>query len=230
MQEANQEQALDLKKIAYFVPDVPPLLPRDMDRFWDIWNTYKKPLTKAKNDSIEGSTINDNNFLRENPAFDGMIVWYKSDGYLKNSTWDQNVVLEPSLWDQYVADLEERLPWYEVDAVVLWAAIRPVLYHIDPSPMFPGPVAVRSLIYDSNPSPTFKMKDMRTREERHVPYSKDRNLFAFNNANYLHGADYDPSHYKILMRSFGKIKSTDLLERQIRDTIDRGFPVWDTSK
>lgn len=221
---------MDLKKIAYFIPDVPPLLPMDMDRFWETWNTRKRPLTKARKDDVSGSSVNDVQILAESPTFDGMIVWYKSDAYLRNSTWDQNVVLDPEMWDRYAADLEERLPWYEVDAIVLWAAIRPVLYHIDPAPMFPGPVAVRSLIYDDNPSPTFKMKDTRTKEERYVPYSKDRNLFAFNNANFMHGADYDPKHYKILMKSFGKVKSTELLEKQVRETAERGLPVWDASK
>ena len=220
---------MDLSKIAYYVPDVPPLMPRDMDRFWHLWNTYKKPLTKAKSDNINGSNVNDSNFLKENPAFDGMIVWYKSEGYIKNSTWDQNVVLDPELWDQYAADMEERLPWYEVDAIVLWAAIRPVLYHIDPSPMFKGPVAVRSLIFDSNPSPTFKMKDARTKKEQHVPYSAERNLFLFNNANFMHGADHDPRYYKILTRAFGRIKDVELLKKQILESKERGMPVWDLS-
>lgn len=221
---------MDLSKIAFFIPDVDPLLPRDMDRFWQQWNTHKKPLTKAKSDNVDGSNINDSKYLRENPAFDGMIVWYKSDSYIKHSTWEQNIVLDPDLWDQYAADLESRLPWYEVDAIVLWAAIKPVLYHIDPSPMFKGPVAVRSLIYDTNPSPTFKMRDPKTRKEKYVPYSARHNLFLFNNANFLHGADYDPQYYKILMRSFGRVKSEELLRKQIAEAKEKAMPVWDLTQ
>lgn len=221
---------MDLSKIAYYIPNCDPLMPRDMDRFWYLWNSFKKPLTKAKQDNINGSDINDNQLLKDKPAFDGMIVWYKSESYLQNSTWDQNVVLDPPLWDQYAADLEARLPWYEVDAIVLWAAIRPVFYHIDPAPMFKGPVAVRSLIYDTNPSPTFKVKDMRTKVEQHVPYSAQRNLFLFNNANFLHGADYDAKYSKILTRAFGKVKNVDLLKAQIEETKQLGLPIWDTGE
>lgn len=221
---------MDLKKIAYYIPDVPPLMPHDMDRFWNLWNNFKKPLLKTKNDKIDGSLFNDISFLKSTPSFDGMIVWHKSEEYTKNSTWEQNVVLDPELWDRYVADLEERLPWYEVDTVVLWAALKPVLYHIDPAPMFPGPVAVRSLIYDTNPNPTFKVKDIKTKKERHVPYSAEKNLFLFNNANFFHGADYDPQYTKILMRSFGRVKDTDLLIKQIQETKDKSMPIWDLSE
>jgi hypothetical protein len=220
---------MDLNKVAYYIPDVPPLMPRDMDRFWNLWNNHKRPLTKSKKDNIQGSNINDNSALAEEPSFDGMIVWYKSEAYIRHSTWDQNVVLDPGLWDQYAQDLEERLPWYEVDAIVLWAAIRPVFYHIDPSPMAKAPVAVRSLIFDSNPSPTFKIKDPRTRREQHVPYSQERNLFLFNNASFFHGADYDPAYSKILMRSFGRVRDPALLMKQVQETRDRGLPLWDTA-
>ena len=198
-----------------------------MDRFWYNWNNFKKPLTKAKKDNISGSDINDNDLLRNEASFDGMIVWYKSDNYLKHSTWEQNVVLDPELWNQYAADLEDRLPWYEVDAIVLWSCIKPVFYHIDPSPMFKGPVAVRSLIYDNNPSPTFKMKHVQTKQERHVPYTKDKNLFLFNNAEFLHGADYDPKYSKILTRAFGRIKNPNLLKEQILETKKLGLPIWE---
>jgi hypothetical protein len=221
---------IDLSKIAYYIPNVDALLPKNMDQFWTLWNKYKKPLTKAKNDNIAGSQVNDTMLLKNEASFDGMIVWYKSDGYLKNSTWEQNVVLAPSLWDQYAKDLEDRLPWYEVDAIVLWSCIKPVLYHIDPNPLFPGPVAVRALIHDTNPSPTFKVKHTATKQERHVPYSADHNLFLFNNANFLHGADYNPSYSKILMRSFGRIKSVEKLQQQIDACKKFGMPIWDLSE
>jgi len=156
-----------------------------------------------------------------------MITWMKSDNYIKGSTWKQNIVLESSMWDPYVQDLQEKLPWYECDAVILWAAIKPVFYHMDPSPLTAAPCAIRSLIYDNNPSPTFKLRSNETREEQYVPYTAQQNLFAFNNRHFYHGADYNQEHYKILMRTFGRIKYPALLKKQIQETKDKGFPIWE---
>jgi hypothetical protein len=151
----------------------------------------------------------------------------KSDSYVKGSTWKQNVVLEPSLWDPYVEQLENSMPWFECDTVVLWACLRVVPYHIDPAPLFPGPVAIRSLIYDNNPSPTFKLRHNATKEEQHVPYNEKQNLFAFNNRNFFHGADFNRDHYKILMRAFGKVKYPELLLKQVEHTKEVGAPIWE---
>lgn len=218
---------LNLKNIGYFLPDVKPLFPRDMNKFWDIWNNKKELLTKIKDDNIENSKGND--LFKENyhdANFEGMITYLKNDYYLMGSTWKQNIVLEESLWKPYVEDLEERMPWYECYAVILWACIKPVHFHIDPAPRFEGPVAIRSLIYDNNPSPTFKLRHGKDGKIKHVPYSKEKNIFAFNNVNFYHGADYDPKYYKILMKTFGRIKYPDLLIKQIKETKEKNFPIW----
>lgn len=218
---------MDLSKIGYFIPDVAPLLPHDMNKFFDIWKNFKEPLTKVKADGIESSEYNDLKTLYDEANFEGMITWLKTESYLKGSTWKQNVVLEPNLWDPYVEALEEKMPWYECDAIILWAAIKPVYYHIDPAPLTPAPVAIRSLIYDTNPSPTFKLRYGKDGEERYVPYNAERNLFAFNNRHFYHGADYNPEYYKILMRSFGRVKHPELLAKQIKETKEKGYPIWE---
>jgi hypothetical protein len=220
---------MDLSKIGYFIPDTTPLLPRDMNKFWDHWNNCKEPISKVVRDDIQGSGANDSKLLFGLPQFDGMIVHFKSDTYLKDSTWKQNVALEPSIWDPFVEDLEEKMPWFETDAIVLWATLRPVAYHMDPAPRFHGPVAIRSLIHDDNPKPMFKVKYPETKEERVVPYSPEQNLFAFNNIDFYHGANYLRGHSKILMRAFGTIKYPELLMKQVKETKEKGFPIWDVS-
>jgi hypothetical protein len=217
---------MDLSKIGYFIPDVDPLYPNDMTLFWEIWNSKKELLTKVKNDNLGGG--NDLKMLYNDANFEGMITWMKSDSYLKGTTWKQNVVLDaPTMWQQYVNDLEERMPWYECDVIVLWACIKSVHYHIDPSPLAKAPVAIRSLIYDNNPSPTFKLRNRETKEEQHVPYTKEHNIFAFNNLNFQHGADFHPGHYKILMKTFGRVKYPELLAKQLQETKEKGFPIWE---
>jgi hypothetical protein len=218
---------MDLSKVGYFIPDVTPLMPHDMNKFWDIWKNYKEPLTKVKADGIDNSTGNDLKSLYDEANFEGMVTWLKTDSYLKGSTWKQNVVLEPSLWDPYVEALEEKMPWYECDSIVLWAAIKPVYFHIDPAPLAEAPVAIRSLIFDNNPSPTFKLRHGKSGEEQHVPYNEKNNLFAFNNRNFYHGADYHPEHYKILMKTFGRVKYPELLMKQVKETKEKGFPIWE---
>lgn len=218
-----------MSNIGYFIPDVEPLFPNNMELFWDIWNDKKELLTKIKKDNLDGlqSAGNDLEMLYQTANFEGMITWMKNDNYLKGSTWKQNVVLEaPDMWQAYVDEMEEKLPWYQCEVVVLWACIKPVYYHIDPAPLTPAPVAVRSLIYDNNPSPTFKLRNNATREERYVPYTKERNTFGFNNLKFFHAADYDPNHYKILMKSFGRVHNKDLLIKQVAEAKEKGM-VWE---
>ena len=101
---------MDLSKIGYFIPDVEPLLPNNMPLFWDIWNTKKDFLTKARPDNFDMSTGNDLQMLYENATFEGMITWMKNDKYLKGSTWKQNVVLDaPEMWNAYVQEMEENM-------------------------------------------------------------------------------------------------------------------------
>jgi hypothetical protein len=95
--------------------------------------------------------------------------------------------------------------------------------------LVPAPVAIRSLIYDTNPSPTFKLRFNETGEQRHVPYTKERNTFAFNNLKFAHGADYHPEYYKILMKSFGRVKDQGLLLKQIQESKEKGL-IWDASE
>jgi hypothetical protein len=221
---------MDLSKIGYFIPDVEPLLPNNMPVFWDIWNAKKDLLTKAKKDNLGISTGNDLQVLYEQATFEGMITWMKNDKYLKGSTWKQNVVLDaPEMWNAYVQEMEEKMPWYECEVVVLWAAIKQVHYHLDLAPLQPAPVAIRSLIHDTNPSPTFKLRYNATGEQRHVPYTKERNTFAFNNLKFAHGADYHPEHYKILMKTFGRVKDQGLLLKQIQESKEKGL-IWDVEQ
>lgn len=220
---------MDLSKIGYFIPDVEPLMPNNMPLFWDIWDRKKELLTKIKKDDLGNlnSAGNDLEVLYQTANFEGMITWMKNDSYLKGSTWKQNVVLEaPEMWQAYVDEMEAKLPWYQCEVVVLWACIKPVYYHIDPAPLMPAPVAVRSLIYDDNPSPTFKLRHNGTKEERYVPYTHQRNTFGFNNLKFFHGADYDPDHYKILMKSFGRVHNKELLAKQVAESKEKGL-IWE---
>ncbi len=220
---------MDLSNIGYFIPDVEPLFPNNMETFWDIWENKKELLTKIKKDNLNDfqSGGNDLEMLYQTANFEGMITWMKNDAYLKGSTWKQNVVLEaPDMWQAYVDEMEAKLPWYQCEVVVLWACIKPVYYHIDPAPLTPAPVAVRSLIYDDNPSPTFKLRNNATREERYVPYTKERNTFGFNNLKFFHGADYNPNHYKILMKSFGRVHNKELLFKQVAESKEKGM-IWE---
>lgn len=216
----------EIERTGYYIPDVPPLMPNNMPLFWEIWNSKKELLTKTKKDSLKevGSSGNDLKFLYDDANFEGMITWQKSDKYANLSTWKQNVVLDaPEMWQAYVDDLHERLPWYDCEVIVLWASIKPVLFHIDPFPLEPAPIAVRSLIYDDNPSPTFKLRHTGSGIVKHVPYTKDRNLFVFNNRNFFHGSDYNPGHYKILMKSFGLVKDKDAYLKQLNECYEKGL-------
>jgi hypothetical protein len=218
---------MNLENIGYFIPDVDPLYPSNMDLFWDIWNSKKELLTKVRNDNLGGG--NDIKSLYQDANFEGMITWMKTDNYLTGSTWKQNLVLDaPDMWQQYVDELEEKMPWYKCDVIVLWACVKPVHYHMDPAPLGKAPVAIRSLIYDNNPTPTFKLRHNTSKEEKFVPYTKERNTFAFNNANFFHGANFLKDHYKVLMKTFGSVHNPELLIKQIKESKDKGL-IWEVT-
>ena len=61
-------------------------------------------------------------------------------------------------------------------------------------------------------------------------YSKERNLFAFNNLNFFHGSDYNKDHYKILMKTFGRVKYPGVLKKQVIDTKEKNLPIWEVNE
>jgi len=218
---------IDPKNIGYFVPDVPPLMPNDMALFWDMWNANKKPVAKTKSDGIPGS-INDNQYQYENAPWEGMVVYARDvDSYLKQTTWSQTPVLLPSIWEPFVEGLHQRLPWFKTEVIMLWSSTVQIPFHNDVIPRYPAPVAVRGVIYDENTSPTFRVQHDATGQEQFVPYSAERNIFAFNNVGFKHGATFEEGKTKILMRAIGSVVHPDLLLKQIEDTKNKNYPLWD---
>ena len=53
--------------------------------------------------------------------------------------------------------------------------------------------------------------------------------FSFNNLKFAHGADYHPEYYKILMKSFGRVKDQGLLLKQIQESKEKGL-IWDVEQ
>ena len=216
---------INLKNVGYFVPPVPPLMPDNMTLFWDMWNTHKKPLIKTKSDGITDDLIKNQS---QSSPWEGMVVYARDvDSYQKQTAWSQTPILTPSLWNPFIEELHLRLPWFKTEVIMLWSSTTTIPYHNDTFPLYPGPVAVRSVIYDENPNPTFRVQHDESEQEQFVPYNVDRNIFAFNNVGFKHGATYEEGKTKILMRALGTLVYPNLLLKQIEETKEKGFPIWE---
>lgn len=216
---------LDPKNIGYFVPPVPPIMPNNMALFWDMWNANKKPVIKTKSDGVTDELIE---YSKQTSPWDGVVVYARDiDSYLKQTSWSQAPILTPELWDPFVEGLNERLPWFKTEVIMLWSSTMAIPFHNDFLPRYPGPVAVRSVIYDENPGPTFRMQHNATGQEQFIPYSAERNIFAFSNVGFKHGATFEKGKTKILMRAIGTVIHPDLLIKQIEDTKNKNYPLWD---
>jgi hypothetical protein len=71
------------------------------------------------------------------------------------------------------------------------------------------PTEIRLMLDDQNPAETFWLssskkykpndKTIPLADKHYVKLPNDTNTFAWNNEDYLHGADYDPQYRKILV-------------------------------
>lgn len=197
--------------------DVPRIAPDDWGLFWRLWNEKNSDITRNK--------------PGETQYWKGLCCWLNP--LVDHTRFNySNTVLDdwsghfPKMFEQ----IQDCLPFFSMEKIVLWSNINEVNPHIDPDGViYPWPDSLRVMIWDTNDGPTFWMSrwpdrtpdydppiiDQRRlgnygikshkvpRQNRiYVDLPPETNTFVFNNGAFIHGADL--AKPKIIMAIKGR--------------------------
>ena len=246
----NRDQALDdlidrskcarLQEKFKGIASLPLALPRfeldDVAKFWEVWNANVTKVARQVTLGDRGSegAVNPSMELTQ---WDGLAL-YEDLSLLGMAAW-RTVVSEELANSQkkYIESIFNQMPFQRIRSIRLWSAHRKIPPHYDGNmpPTLNGvlqfPAEIRIMLDDKNPTETFwicsnttykpnQMQPIPDSGKLYVKLPADTNTFAWNNENFLHGADYDPQYKKILVVVKGWV-DLDKLEALIDASIEK---------
>lgn len=211
---------------------LPKIEPDSWKDFWTIWNSEKE---KVKRQHIDRGAAGAPNPGFDYTQWDGVSIYEDPELYsigawatkISQPMIDANPKMLSAIFDQ--------LPFVKIRSVRFWSSTVFITPHRDDNmpnslnALLRYPTEIRIMIDDKNPKETFwladrlkfKPRDNIDLANRHyVRLPADSNTFAWNNEDYLHGADYDPQYQKILAVVKGWV-DVRRLESLIDQSIDR---------
>lgn len=220
------------KGIAALPLDLPRFELDSVDEFWRIWN--------AESELVNRQHIDRGAIGRPAPN-KGLVQWdglamYEDPTLLGSAAWLTKLSNElTESQPKYLKSIIENLPFVKIRSVRLWSANKNIPAHYDgnmPSTLdgkMRFPAEIRIMLDDKNPKETFWLCSAEKHkpsfdttvpvEDRfYVKLPSDTNTFAWNNEDFLHGADFDPQYRKILVVVKGWVdldRLEPLLDRSI---------------
>jgi len=221
---------------------LPLALPRfeldSANEFWHIWN---KEVSVVDRQHIDrgAPTENPNTISKTYTQWDGLAM-YEDQELLGNAAWLTKVsTAMANSQPNYIKLIFSALPFVKIRSIRLWSAHKTIPAHYDgnmPASLdgkMRFPTEIRIMLDDKNPTETFYL----TPAGKHAPHTtipiedryyvklpSDTNTFAWNNEDYLHGADYIEPYKKILVVIKGWI-DTKRLEKLLDQSIEK-YPLY----
>ena len=194
---------------------MPLALPRfvldDVNEFWRIWNSE---VTAVARQHIDRGALGKDNPVMSFTQWEGLAL-YEDSTLLSKAAWNTKISTAlATSQHEFLKSVFKLLPFKRIRSVRLWSANREVRAHYDgnlPASLdgvLRFPTEIRIMLDDQNPTETFWLTPVGQHnpqttvpeEDRHyVKLPIDTNTFAWNNEDFLHGADYDPKYRKILV-------------------------------
>lgn len=220
------------KGIAALALDLPKFELDSPEEFWNIWEAEKERVARQ---TIDRGALGAKNPSLEHSQWDGLAM-YEDLQLLKDAAWKTKVSLDLArTQSKYMASIFKNLPFVRIRSIRMWSSncVIPAHYDGNMPSVLDGvmrfPTEIRLMLDDKNPKETFWLcssskykpnpKDGIPMEDRYyVTLPEDTNTFAWNNEDYLHGADYDPQYRKILVVIKGwvdVIRLEELIDRSI---------------
>lgn len=215
--------SLQYNQYPFFYCDLPKIIPNDIEKFLKIFNSYSAA-------GIRTAPCWEEPWPKENHPLGSKSSWYDPfwkvlDIYIDSElplgfgheliqSNYKNLIQEFPDFYQEIFDL---LPFKKIWLVKFLQNNREILPHRDTDWNFNLPTSFRSMIYDENKNPSFYLTDLEHSSKKFVDLPKHVNTFAYNNGNFLHGAEYHGKS-KILMVVRGYLdfeKYKNLLEKSI---------------
>jgi hypothetical protein len=198
---------------------VPLALPKfeldNAEKFWQIWNANVTTVSRQVTTKDRGSEGAVNPSI-SHTQWDGLAL-YEDPVLLDMAAWRTTVSNElADSQKNYIKAIFNQLPFQRIRSIRLWSAHRKIPPHYDGN-MPPSldrvlqfPAEIRIMLDDKNPTETFwicsntkykpnQQQPIPDNDKLYIKLPADSNAFAWNNENFLHGADYDPQYKKILV-------------------------------
>ena len=219
------------KSIAALPLDFPKFKLDDPNIFWEIWNSTKDKVDRQIIDRGSEGVIKSSLNLTQ---WDGLAL-YEDTELLEYAAWKTKV--SPILTESqpnYLKRIFDEMPFVRIRSIRFWSAHTTIHPHYDgnmPSSLdgiMRFPTEIRLMLDDKNPKETFWLcsstkhktdsRNVPNNERFYVKLPADTNAFAWNNEDFLHGADFDPKYRKILVVIKGWVdvnRLEELLDRSI---------------
>lgn len=201
------------KGIAALPLDLPKFELDSVDEFWNVWN---REVEQVSRQHIDRGAVGLEKPTYHTVQWDGLAL-YEDEELLKEAAWRTKVSKElANSQPKYLQAIFDSLPFVRIRSVRLWSACTSILPHYDgnmPASLdgkMHFPTEIRIMLDDKNPTETFWLcstqkykantKEQIPNEDKwYVRLPPDSNTFAWNNEDFLHGADFDPQYRKILV-------------------------------
>lgn len=201
------------KGIAALPLDLPRFELDSPEAFWQVWGAEKERVGRQ---SIDRGALGSGNPSLSHTQWDGLAM-YEDLHLLKDAAWKTKVSFDLARTQpNYMTSIFKNLPFVRIRSIRMWSSNCVIPPHYDgnmPSSLdgvMHFPTEIRLMLDDKNPKETFWLcssskykpntKETILPEDRYyVRLPNDTNTFAWNNEDYLHGADYDPQYRKILV-------------------------------
>lgn len=217
---------------------LPLALPKfELDSIDDFWNIWNEEQARVNRQHIDRGAVGKDpaKVSKEYTQWDGLAM-YEDPVLLDKAAWVTKISQAmSSSQPNYLKSIFENLPFVKIRSVRLWSSNCVIPAHYDgnmPSTLdgkMRFPTEIRIMLDDKNPTETFYLTPVAKHkphttipdEDRYyVKLPNDTNTFAWNNEDYLHGADYIPPHKKILVVIKGWI-DTERLEALLDKSIEQ---------
>jgi hypothetical protein len=215
---------------------LPLALPRfeldDTETFWRVWN---QEVVAVERQHIDRGAIGKDAPVMSFTQWEGLAM-YEDATLLSKAAWNTRISTAlAATQHRFLKSVFEELPFRRIRSVRLWSANREVRAHYDGNmpPSLDGvlrfPTEIRIMLDDQNPRETFWLTPVAKHspqtqvpevDKHYVKLPIDTNTFAWNNEDFLHGADFDPQYRKILVVIKGWI-DVDRLESLLDQSINK---------
>ena len=183
----------------------------DAEAFWRIWN---EEVATVDRQHIDRGALGKDTPVMSFTQWEGLAM-YEDSTLLSKAAWNTKISTAlATSQHKFVKSVFETLPFVKIRSIRLWSANREVRAHYDgnmPSSLdgvLRLPTEIRIMLHDQNPTETFWLTPVSKHnpqtavpqvDKHYVKLPIDTNTFAWNNEDFLHGADYDPQYRKILV-------------------------------
>lgn len=221
--EKFNELIISYNSLPFFYCDLPKIVPNDLIKFIEIFNTYSASGVRTapcfEEPWLEHDHPQGQNSSWHQPLWKVLDIHVDSDlpkGFGHEIIFSNYKDLRKE-FPEFYQQIFDLFPFKKIWFIKFLQNNREILPHRDTDWNFNLPTSFRSMIYDDNDKPTFYLKLLNDDQKKYVDLPSTLNTFAYNNGNFLHGAEYHGKS-KILMVVRGYLdfnKYRSLLEKSL---------------